>query len=101
MTTTRTLTTVGATAVGSSADTATRRRATWAYRHRKVLIAGAVATAATVLAVSQDWIAAANLPSLLLALPCTLMMLKCMSGMHGGRQTEAVPAETPVPPDRS
>lgn len=100
MTTTGTLTTVGAIA-GASPDAATRRPAFWARRHRKVLIAGAIATAVVALAVSQDWIAAANLPSLLLALPCTLMMLICMSGMHGGRRTEAVRAETPVTSDRS
>lgn len=99
MTTTRSLTTVGAT--GSSRDVPTRRLASWASRYRNILIAAAVAIAVAAIAVSQNWLAANNLPSLLLALPCALMMLKCMSGMHHGRQTEVVRAETPATPDRS
>ncbi|MFM9848054.1 MAG: hypothetical protein ACKVP3_12945 [Hyphomicrobiaceae bacterium] len=64
-----------------------------------LLIAGVLTVAVAAVAVSQNWIATANLLPLLFTLPCVLMMLRCMS--HGQR-TENVPSPAPseIPPAR-
>jgi len=48
-----------------------------------LIIGAAVVAAAIALALSQNWLALANLVPLLFTLPCVLMMLRCMKGGHG------------------
>ena len=60
----------------------------WLGGQRGLIIAGLVAAAATALALSQHWLAAADLVPLLFVLPCAAMMLMCMKGNHG-EQTNA------------
>ena len=71
----------------------------WLRGRRGLIIGGAVAAGVVALALSQHWLALANLLPLLFVLPCALMMLKCMKGNHGketeGEQTTATP-QVPV-----
>jgi hypothetical protein len=55
----------------------------WLGGQRGLIIAGLVAAAATALALSQHWLAAADLVPLLFVLPCGAMMLMCMKDNHG------------------
>ena len=47
----------------------------------------AVAAAAIALALSQHWLAIADLVPLLAVLPCAVMMFHCVKGMNRGQQT--------------
>ena len=44
------------------------------------------------LALSQHWLAIADLVPLLAVLPCAVMMFHCMKGMNHGQQTDTVQA---------
>lgn len=71
----------------------------WLGRHRGAVITVIVAAAATALALSQHWLAAATLLPLLYVLPCAVMMFMCMKGMNHGEQPAApapVRNETPT-----
>ena len=59
----------------------------WLSRRRGLVVGAAVAAAAIALALSQHWLAIANLVPLLVVLPCAVMMLSCMKGMNRGQQT--------------
>jgi hypothetical protein len=48
----------------------------------------AVAAAAIALALSQHWLAIADLVPLLVVLPCAVMMFTCMKGMNRGQQAD-------------
>jgi hypothetical protein len=65
-----------------------------------LIIGAALAMAAIALAISQSWLAFANLVPLAFMLACGLMMLKYMKGQHGhqaeNERTIASP-EAPVP----
>jgi hypothetical protein len=63
-----------------------RGRATWFARNRVWLIAGLATAAGAGFALSQDWIAVANLVPLLFTLPCAAMMFMCMKGMRQGQR---------------
>lgn len=59
----------------------------WFSRRRAWILGGGVVAAILALAVSQHWLAAADLTVLLFLAPCALMMLMCMKGMNHGQQT--------------
>ena len=67
----------------------------WLRRHRNLMIGGAVVTTAVILALTQNWLALANLVPLLFVLPCALMMLKCMKGNHSQRSQDERTAARP------
>ncbi len=75
----------------SSCHDASHDSGSWLRRHRNLMIGGAVVTAAVILALTQNWLALANLVPLLFVLPCALMMLKCMKGSHHGQQSQDEP----------
>jgi len=57
--------------------------------HRRGLVAGGALTAAAIaLALSQRWVAIADLVPLAYVLPCAAMMFMCMRGMRPGQQTD-------------
>ena len=55
----------------------------------------AAAAAAIALALSQHWLAIADLVPLLAVLPCAVMMFHCMKGMNRGQQTDTPQASLP------
>ena len=63
----------------------------WLGRRHGLIIAGAVTAAVAALALSQHWLAAANLVQLLFVLPCAVMMFMCLKGMNHGQQTKTTP----------
>ena len=52
----------------------------------------AAAAAAIPLALSQHWLAIADLVPLLAVLPCAVMMFHCTKGMNRGQQNDTVQA---------
>ena len=73
--------------VGSSCHGAGQSSPGWLNGWRGPVVWVAAATAAVALALSQHWIAVADLLPLLVVLPCAVMMLSCMKGMNRGQQT--------------
>ena len=61
----------------------------WLGRRRGLVIVGAAASAAVAFALSQHWLAAADLLPLLFALPCAVMMFMCMNDTGNGQQSSA------------
>ena len=53
------------------------------------VIAGAVIAGVVALALSQHWLAVADLSPLLFILPCAVMMFICMKGMNHGQQNDS------------
>lgn len=83
---------------GSSHRQSNQGEGSWIQRHRGLIIGTAFAAAATALALSQHWIAAAALLPLLYVLPCAVMMFMCMKGMNHGEQPAAqVPVRNETP----
>ena len=70
----------------------------WHDRRRGLVIAGAATAGVAALALSQHWLAAADLLPLLYVLPCAAMMLMCMKGSGNGRQATAATAAPPNEP---
>jgi len=60
----------------------------WLGRRRGLVIAVAATSAIVALALSQDWLASADLRPLLYVLPCAVMMFMCMKGMGNGQQAD-------------
>jgi hypothetical protein len=60
----------------------------WLSGRRGLVIAVAVAAAAIAFALSQHWLAVAELVPLLVVLPCAVMMFTCMKGMNRGQQAD-------------
>jgi hypothetical protein len=77
--------TIPAGGVGSSCQGAGQSSPGWLNGWRGPVVW--VATAAVALALSQHWVAVADLLPLLVVLPCAVMMLSCMKGMNRGQQT--------------
>src|SRR5712672_1280308 len=60
---------------------------------RRDLVAGVAAAAAAIaLALSQHWLAIADLVPLLAVLPCAVMMFHCMKGMDRRQETDTAEA---------
>ena len=103
METTNDLITTPAAAGGASCHASGRGSDGWLGRRRSLVIAGAViAAGATTVALSQHWLAAADLVLLVFVLPCAAMMFMCMKGKDG-QQTDTTQAsarpETPAATD--
>jgi DUF2933 family protein len=79
--------TIPAGGVGSSCQGAGQSSPGWLAGWRGLVVWVAAATAAVALALSQHWVAVADLLPLLVVLPCAVMMLSCMKGMNRGQQT--------------
>ena len=94
MTTTNNVTRTPAPGNSSYYD-ASNDSGSWLRRHRNLMIGGAVVTTAVILALTQNWLALANLVPLLFVLPCALMMLKCMKGNHGRQPQDERTPERP------
>jgi hypothetical protein len=60
----------------------------WLSGRRGLVVGVAVAAAAIALALSQHWLAIADLVPLLVVLPCAVMMFTCMKGMNRGQQAD-------------
>jgi|SRR5712671_2671032 len=73
---------------GSSCHVAEQGSSGWLGGHRGFVVVAAATTAAGALALSQHWLAAADLRPLLYILPCAAMMFMCMKSMNHGRQTD-------------
>jgi hypothetical protein len=87
-----TSTQVTTSAAASSFCHSTGRGGThWLGRWRGLAVAGAIAAAVVGLALSQHWLAAADLVLVLFILPCAAMMFMCMRGDRG-QQTNTLPA---------
>src|SRR5260370_35924657 len=72
---------------GSSCHGAAQGSPGWLSGRRGLVLGVAVAGAAIALAVSQHWLAIADLVPLLAVLPCAVMMFHCVKGMNRGQQT--------------
>ena len=77
---------------GSFCHSAGQAPAGWLSGRRSFVVGVAAAAAAIALALSQHWLAIADLVPLLAVLPCTVMMFHCMKGMNRGQQTDTVRA---------
>jgi hypothetical protein len=64
----------------------------WLRRWYGLVIAGAVTAGVVALALSQHWLAVADLAPLLFILPCAVMMFICMKGMNHGQQNDSAQA---------
>ena len=64
----------------------------WLRRWYGLVIAGAVTAGVVALALSQHWLAVADLSPLLFILPCAVMMFICMKGMNHGQQNDSAQA---------
>ena len=64
----------------------------WLSGRRSFVVGVAAAAAAIALALSQHWLAIADLVPLLAVLPCAVMMFHCMKGMNRGQQTDTAEA---------
>jgi hypothetical protein len=64
----------------------------WLRRWYGLVIAGAVTVGVVALALSQHWLAVADLAPLLFILPCAVMMFICMKGMNHGQQNDSAQA---------
>jgi hypothetical protein len=62
---------------------------------RRCVVGVAAAAAATALALSQHWLAIADLVPLLAVLPWAVMMFHCMKAMNRGQQTDTAQASLP------
>jgi hypothetical protein len=97
------LITTPAAAKGSSCHGTHQGSGSWFSRRRGLVFGGGAIVALTALALSQHWLAVAQLLPLLYLLPCAAMMFMCMKGMNHGPQaggTQApTSAETPVGTD--
>ena len=80
--------TIPAGGVGSSCHGAGQSSPGWLNGWRGPVVWVAAATAAVALALSQHWVAVADLLPLLVVLPCAVMMLSCMKGMNRGQQAD-------------
>jgi hypothetical protein len=98
METTNRLIATSAAAGNSSCHGASQGSGTWFSRRRGLVLGGGAIIAGVVLALSQHWLAVAELVPLLYVLPCALMMLMCMKSMNHGQQTGG--AQTPTSADR-
>jgi len=81
---------------GASCRGAGHGSGSWLGRWRGFAIAGVIVAAGTMLAVSQHWLAVANLVPLLFLLPCAAMMFMCMKGMNHGQQMDTTAAAVSV-----
>jgi hypothetical protein len=77
---------------GSFCHSAGQASPGWLSGRRSFVVGVAAAAAAIALALSQHWLAIADLVPLLAVLPCTVMMFHCMKGMNRGQQTDTVRA---------
>ena len=59
----------------------------WLSGGGRLVVGVAAAAAAIALALSQHWLAIADLVPLLAVLPCAVMMFHCVKGMNRGQQT--------------
>src|SRR6266851_4239164 len=84
---------------GSSCHRAGRGSRGWLGRWRGLVVAGAVAAAFGALALSQHWLASADLVPLLFVLPCAAMMFMCMKGMNHGQQADTAQVSPPTATD--
>ena len=64
----------------------------WLSGRRSFVVGVAAAAAAIALALSQHWLATADLVPLLAVLPCTVMMFHCVKGINRGQQTDTAQA---------
>jgi len=64
----------------------------WLRRWYGLVIAGVVTAGVVALALSQRWLAVADLAPLLFILPCAAMMFICMKGMNHGQQNDSAQA---------
>jgi hypothetical protein len=92
METTNRLFTAPAAAGNASCHDASQGLGSWLSRRRGLVFGGGAIVAGTALALSQHWLAVAELTPLLFVLPCAVMMFMCMKGMNHGQQTSAAPA---------
>ena len=67
----------------------------WLSGRRSFVVGVAAAAAAIALALSQHWLAIADLAPFLAVLPCAVMMFHCMKGMNRGQQTDTAQASLP------
>ena len=81
-----------AAAGGSSCHDAGQGSPGWLTGRRGLVVGVAVAGAAISLALSQYWLAVADLVPLLVVLPCAAMMFHCVKGMNRGQQTDTAQA---------
>jgi hypothetical protein len=77
---------------GSSCHGAGQASPGWLSVRRGLVLGVAAAAAAIALALSQHWLAIADLVPLLAVLPCAVMMFYCMKGMNRGQQTDIAQA---------
>jgi hypothetical protein len=77
---------------GSSCHGARRGSPGW-FSGRRGLVVGMAATAAAIaMALSQHWLAIADLVPFLAVLPCAVMMFHCMQSMNRRQQTDTAQA---------
>ena len=79
--------TTPAAAGSSSCHSASQSSGSWLGRRRGLVFGGGAIVAGVALALSQHWLAVADLVPLLFVLPCAAMMFMCMKGMNHGQQT--------------
>jgi hypothetical protein len=77
---------------GSSCHGARRGSPGWFSGRRGLVVGRAAAAAAIAMALSQHWLAIANLVPFLAVLPCAVMMFHCMQSMNRGPQTDTAQA---------
>jgi hypothetical protein len=77
---------------GSSCHGAGQGSPGWLSGRRDLVVGVPVAAAAIALALSQHWLAIADLVALLTVFPCAVMMSHCMKGMNRGQQTDPAQA---------
>jgi hypothetical protein len=73
---------------GSSCHGAGQGSPGWLSGSRGLVVGVAAAAAAIALALSQHWLAIADLAPLLVVLPCAVMMFTCTKGMNRGQQAD-------------
>lgn len=70
----------------------------WLAKRRGWVALGGAAVAGTGLALGEGWVTFAGLAPLLYAAPCAVMMMFCMKGMSGGKQTAQNQSPSTPPP---
>jgi hypothetical protein len=64
----------------------------WLSGRRGLVVGMAAAAAAIAMALSQHWLAIADLVPFLAVLPCAVMMFHCTQSMNRGQQTDTAQA---------
>jgi hypothetical protein len=77
---------------GSSCHGAGQGSLGWLSGPRGLVVGMAAAAAAIAMALSQHWLAIADLVPLLAVLPCAVIMFHCMQSMNRGQQIDTAQA---------